>query len=225
MPEIKIEKYSGGKPNIDSSCRVCKRSTKHAIFSGAQLSGSEPMGYGDYFQWHNEYQIIQCLGCETVAFRQTHENSEDYYPVGPGDYEHAVSVDIFPNPEEGRNPIEDDFILPTNLDRIYTETIKSINNGQSVLTGIGIRAIVETVCKDKQASGKDLYQKINDLVTQGVLTKDGADILHKLRTLGNEAAHEVKPHDKVQLGLALDVIDHLLQGVYILPHYAKTKFK
>lgn len=183
------------------------------------------MGHGDYYQWNNEYQIIQCLGCETVSFRQTHENSEDYYQVGPDEYEHAVSVDIYPNPEEGRNLIEDDYLLPTNLHRIYSETIKSINNGQDVLTGIGIRAIVETTCKDKNASGKDLYEKINDLVTQGVLTKDGADILHKLRTLGNEAAHEVKPHDKVQLGLALDVIDHLLQGVYILPYHAKAKFK
>lgn len=225
MSEIKLKKYSEGKPNIDSSCRVCKRSTKHAIISGAQLSGSEPMGHGDYYQWNNEYQIIQCLGCETVSFRQTHENSEDYYQVGPDEYEHAVSVDIYPNPEEGRNLIEDDYLLPTNLHRIYSETIKSINNGQDVLTGIGIRAIVETTCKDKNASGKDLYEKINDLVTQGVLTKDGADILHKLRTLGNEAAHEVKPHDKVQLGLALDVIDHLLQGVYILPYHAKAKFK
>lgn len=225
MPEIEIKQYENGKPNIDSSCRVCKRITKHAIFSGVQLRGREPMGNDDYYQWYNEYQIIQCLGCEEIAFRQTHENSEDYYPVGPGEYEHAVTVEVFPNPEEGRSPIDDDFLLPTNLERIYSETIKSINNGQSVLTGIGIRAIVETVCKDKKANGKDLYGKINDLVAQGVLTKDGADILHKLRTLGNKSAHEVKPHDKVQLGLALDVIDHLLQGVYILPHHAKTKFK
>ena len=225
MPEIKIANISEGKPNIDSSCRICKRSTKHAILSGTELSGSTPMGHGDYFQWNNEYQIIQCLGCETVAFRETHENSEDYYQVGPDDYEHALSVDIYPNPEEGRNLIQDDYLLPIDLQRIYSETIKSINNGLAVLTGIGIRAIVETICKDKNAAGKDLYKKINDLVTQGVLTKDGADILHKLRTLGNEAAHEVKPHDKVQLGLALDVIDHLLQGVYILPHHAKIKFK
>ncbi|WP_305800612.1 hypothetical protein, partial [Thiolapillus sp.] len=39
----------------------------------------------------------------------------------------------------------------------------------------------------------------------------------ELRTLGNEAAHEVKPHNNATLTLALDVIDHLLKGVYILP--------
>jgi hypothetical protein len=92
------------------------------------------------------------------------------------------------------------------------------------LAGIGIRAIVETVCKDKESSGRNLASKIDDLVTQGVLTRDGANILHKLRTLGNESAHEVTPHDNVQLGLALDVVDHLLTGVYILPHHARAKF-
>ena len=39
----------------------------------------------------------------------------------------------------------------------------------------------------------------------------------ELRTLGNEAAHEVKPHNNATLALALDVIDHLIKGVYILP--------
>ncbi|WP_419601156.1 DUF4145 domain-containing protein, partial [Thiolapillus sp.] len=114
-------------------------------------------------------------------------------------------------------------LLPSNLQLIYNETIKSINFGQAVLTGMGIRAIVETVCKDinankdKNANRKDLCEKINDLATQGVLTKKDADILHKLRILGNEAAHEVKPHNNATLTLALDVIDHLLKGVYILP--------
>ncbi|WP_293886038.1 DUF4145 domain-containing protein [Thiolapillus sp.] len=100
---------------------------------------------------------------------------------------------------------------------IRGRAIKSINCGQAVLTGMGIRAIVETVCKNKNANGKDLCEKINDLVIQGVLTKKDADILHKLRTLGNEAAHEVKPHNNATLALALDVIDHLIKGVYILP--------
>lgn len=79
--------------------------------------------------------------------------------------------------------------------------------------------------KERNANGKDLFEKINDLATQGVLTKDGADILHKLRVLGNKAAHEVKPHSTEQLNLSMDVIEHLLLGVYIFPYHAKNKLK
>jgi hypothetical protein len=68
-------------------------------------------------------------------------------------------------------------------------------------------------------------EQIDDLTKQGVLTTDGAAILHKLRTLGNTAAHEVKPHTQKQLGLALDVVEHLLMGVYVLPARASSTFK
>jgi hypothetical protein len=46
----------------------------------------------------------------------------------------------------------------------------------------------------------------------------------KIRTLGNDAAHEVKPHKPKQLSLALDVCEHLMKGVYLLPHYAEETF-
>lgn len=79
--------------------------------------------------------------------------------------------------------------------------------------------------KEKNAAGKDLFEKINGLVVAGVLTKDGADILHKLRVLGNKAAHEVKAHSATELNLATDVVEHLLKAVYILPFHAKRTFK
>ena len=221
MANILTKKDSKVDQNVDVSCRKCRRSTKHSVLSDIQLNGNIDNDYS----WVDEYQIVQCRGCETMSFRKTHENSEDFYQTGPDDLENTLYVDIYPNPEENRKTVEDDRLLPGDLQRIYTETIKAINSSLPVLTGIGIRAIVETVCKDKDADGTRLNEKIDDLVEQGVLTKDDADILHRLRTLGNEAAHEVKPHDNLQLGLALDVIDHLLQGVYILPHHVKTRFK
>ena len=115
-------------------------------------------------------------------------------------------------------------MLPANVRRIYEETIGAMNNDQSVLAGIGIRALIETVCNDRKANGKNLMKRIDDLVKLGVLTAEGAAVLHKLRTLGNSAAHEVKPHTQAQLGLALDVVEHLLNGVYVLPAHAKTTF-
>jgi len=38
-----------------------------------------------------------------------------------------------------------------------------------------------------------------------------------MRILGNEAAHEVKPHSEETLNLAMDVVEHMLNDVYILP--------
>ena len=210
----------------DVSCMECKRITRHSILVSVDVNGHQEFDkFFTYYYIYN-YQVIQCLGCETISFRKASSDSESYeYDEMEDSTVHAVEEDLYPNRDEGRTPTKDSKLLPPSIERIYQETIKAINNHQPVLTGIGIRAIVETVCKDKSANGKDLSEKINDLVKIGVLTLDGSKILHKIRTLGNEAAHEVKPHKAEQLSLALDVCEHLLQGVYILPHYAKQTFK
>lgn len=211
----------------DVACSTCKRSTKHKILTNIYLTGEYGQEqYGEFYafvDWIDDYQIIECQGCESISFRKIYSDSENTEPIGPDEYIQVESEDIFPNPE-GRDVIEDNHLLPADLKRIYEETLNALNSDQPVLSGIGVRAIIETVCKEKGTTGRTLYDKINDLVTQGVLTNDGASILHKLRTLGNDAAHEVKPHTQSQLGLAFDVIDHLLKGVYILPHHASAKF-
>jgi hypothetical protein len=208
---------------IDVPCTECKRSTKHKVLASADLDVEEWYG-NNSLQYDGHHQIIQCQGCETTSFRIVSTNSEDYEPVD----DHFVCVEsetLYPSRNEGRTPIKDTHLLPPNVQRIYDETIKAMNNDQPVLAGIGIRALVETICKDKQATGQNLFDKINDLIKIGVLTADGAAILHQIRTLGNDAAHEVKPHKAEQLLLALDVCEHLLQGCYLLPYYAKQTFK
>lgn len=227
MTNITIEKDKNIGEILNAPCGTCKRNTRQKILSDIEVSGLEETEDTFIYGWNDQNQIIQCQGCESILFRKTHMNSDDmegYQSSDGWDMSHKLFEDYYPNPERNRTSIEDDYILPNNLQRIYKETIAALNNNSPVLAAIGIRAIIETVCKDKNTSGKDLNTRINDLVVQGVLTKDGSAILHKLRSLGNEAAHEVKPHSNVQLGLAFDVIEHLLQGVYILPHHANSKF-
>lgn len=95
-------------------------------------------------------------------------------------------------------------------------------NELPVLAGVGIRALVESVCNEKKASGSNLAQRIDSLVPLGILTRDAAKTLHSLRILGNRAAHEVKPHSIAKLRIALDIAENLLTNVYVIPHQAKS---
>lgn len=209
---------------VDVPCIQCRRSTKHKVLVSADLSGEDWYG-SNSVQYNVHHQITQCQGCETITFRTSSTNSEDLEYDRNGELEYVETTDFYPSRNEGRTALKDSHLLPSNVRRIYDETLKAMNGDQSVLAGIGLRALIETVCKDRQAAGANLVAKIDSLVTIGVLTQDGAEILHKIRTLANDAAHEVKPHSSEQLGLALDVAEHLLQGVYVLPHYAKKTFK
>lgn len=213
---------SGGDRMEDVACVNCKIETKHLVLAFVKVDGENWYGENCY-QYQEEYQIIQCRGCETITYRDTSTNSEDF-EWGPEGSTYIATTNLYPGRSVGRTPHKDAILLPLDIQRIYLETIKAMNNEQPVLAGVGIRAIVESICKNKQAAGGNLVAKIDALVPLGVLTLEGAKILHKLRTMGNDAAHEVKPHTMEQLALALNVCEHLFLGVYILPQQAEQMF-
>ena len=83
--------------------------------------------------------------------------------------------------------------------------------------------VIESYRSNDVAKAQSIIQvekRIDDLVAKGYLTTSGADILHRTRVLGNEAAHEVQAATLEQLNAALDIAEHLLNGAYVLPHVA-----
>jgi Domain of unknown function (DUF4145) len=198
---------------IDVACSKCAGRTTHQVILSLDQYG-EDTSY-DISWWHH-YQIVRCGGCKTVSFREMSSNSEEVYQVSEDEWEHAEHERLYPPRVEGRKDLGDDVAyLPVEIQRIYSETIQALSGDSPVLAGMGLRALVETVCKERKAKGRDLQKKIDDLETQRVLTPGGAKILHKIRTLGNAAAHEVKPHTVKQLALAMEIVEHLLRDVYI----------
>lgn len=204
-------------------CKECSRETTHKIVASYLERGSEDCGRDQSVDWNERNQIIQCLGCETVSFRVAGTCSENYEHDCDGDMYYNETVKYYPGRSEGLKAINS-YLLPPNVQSIYQETILAIENEQNVLAGIGVRALIETICKDLSAEGKDLYNKINSL-EKSIVTKEGVDTLHKLRVLGNDAAHEVKKHNKQQLSLAIQIIEHMLDGTYIIPHKVSEVFK
>lgn len=204
-------------------CIKCSGRTAHEVVASVDQSGSEAQ---DSLQWWHHYQIIKCKGCNILSYREASYTSEDYIQIAIDEWELVEDEKLYPSRIEGRKDLGEDILyLPSDLARIYRETAAALTNNLPILAGIGLRAIVETVCKEKKASGKDLYNKINDLVVQRVITPVDADILHKVRSLGNSSAHEVKPHTSTQLSLAMGVLENMLKAVYILPILIKNEFE
>lgn len=205
-------------------CLRCAGRTDHIIVSAYQVRGDEESGDWS-FSWTEDHQIIQCLGCKSISFRLAKSNSEDYVHDEQGECFYPEDVSLYPARVEGLKHLDGDLIyLPNQIRRIYEETTKALANQQPVLAGIGLRALVESLCKDNNAQGKNLANKIDDLVNLKILTPNDASILHNIRTLGNDSAHEAKPHNEMQLQLAITVAENLLRSVYILPAKANAAF-
>lgn len=218
-----LNKTQGKEINIP--CSTCSGKPAHNVAVSLDVTGEETYPGGFEFNWNAHYQIAQCLGCKAVSFRKVSTNSEDIYHFDDNEIEYVETESIYPSRIAGRKALGDDTrYLPAVVHSMYLETLSALANQSHVLAGIGVRALLELVCKEKSATGKDLFHKIDSLVASNSLTPASAAILHKIRALGNAAAHEVKPHTEKQLGLAMDVIEHLMKETFILPKQIEAEF-
>ena len=165
---------------------------------------------------HDEYQICRCVGCETVRFRWVSWWSGDFGPRGT-----VPTVRVFPERVTRRWAQVESGDLPEIVQRIYAETVKALNAGATILAGGGLRAIVEAICKEQNVSGKTLMEKVDALESKGFLTRPQAELLHEERYIGNAALHEITPPAAPDLEDGLDIVEGLLNTLYVLPEKAE----
>lgn len=201
-------------------CDCCRTTSVHLVVAAVDYRMALDDD-GDFREWGTA-QVTKCQGCETIGFRQTyrtntHPDTEEL--LFPPRNRHKLAGHLY--------LCDGIWSLPEIIRKIYVETLSAIQHDMPTLTGMGVRAIIEAVCKHQKVKGGDLFNKIGNLVASGMLTSSGAKILHSIRLLGNEAAHAIKPTTEKQAIAAMKVIDHLLLGAYILPDEAKVlpKFK
>ena len=216
-------------------CIECDNSTNHTVLTSIHRSGDDRDGeYSIY--WKMDYEIIQCMGCESISFRIESFNSEDdccFNAEGDAE-EYKPKETLYPPRTMGIKSLEKAYFLPHSIKEIYDETTAALLNSSPILAGIGLRTILEAICvmcmdkkdeKDEKDCRWTLEKKINKLVEMKILTSDRANVLHNIRLLGNDAAHETKAHNNKKLHLAMNVIKHLLYEVYILPEESSLTFK
>jgi hypothetical protein len=206
------------KKELWAPCATCGRLTAHEALTEVDLHDATPDGD---IQWGSSHYTIKCCGCKTVSFCEESTCTEDVIQDEEGnDLQLAVTQKVYPGRVAGRPLLDNYYRLPYGVAQIYQQTHEAICYKQTILAGIGLRAIVEAVCEEKAAVGSDLSKKIDDLIVKSVIIRSGAEVLHSIRLIGNASAHEVKANSEEELATALEVVEHLLMGVYLIPQKA-----
>ena len=152
----KVELNRSQNKEIELPCVKCTGKTTHKVLVSVDIRGEETDGDWS-IQWNDDYQIVQCGGCKSKSFRNVSSNSEDYYQISETEWEHGEYENLYPSRIEGRRTLEDEaHYLPNKVQRIYKETIQALSNNSPILAGIGLRALIETICKEKSAEGSNL---------------------------------------------------------------------
>ena len=196
-------------------CQACQRETNHDVL----YDESETMLIEDGSKIWKCYETIRCLGCGTISFHYSEchtENSDRHSRLL------SAKSQYFPKERFFRNPIKCVQKLPVNTQNIYLEVLASLNEDLPILTAIGLRALIESVCRERAYKWTNLYNGIEDFSINGILSFTQVEFLHACRFLGNSAAHEIATPSREQLISALDIIETLLTTIYILPDKAKV---
>ncbi len=207
---------------MKSYCTICNRQTNQLVLQEVTKKyHEEETGW-----WEDSaFQIIQCAGCDEISFRKLYNNAQAQSHT----HEDTTDQELYPQRGAHSRPIKPYRGLPLSINTIYRETIDSFNGDLTLLCSVGVRAIIEAICLDKlisegkvkDSSGKErvsksLDGKISGLSLKGFLTPDNVDILHELRFLGNESVHKLYKPPISELALAIDIIELVLENIYII---------
>jgi hypothetical protein len=201
--------------NSKDYCPKCQTETNHKCIYGKKIK-SHPH---DDFQWEENYETIECLGCENVQFRIRNSDEGMIHIVFDGQDESAEYYDeskYYPKNIANHQLLRDRYELPEKLRVIYIESIESLRNNCYILAGVGLRAIIEAICIDKEIAGRNLEKKINNLVKNKLITEKDGNRLHSIRFLGNDSVHEMDVPSKEKLRIALDIVEHLIKNLYLV---------
>jgi hypothetical protein len=239
------------KINEKVYCERCKRKTNHGVLHKQTNGYAGP----EDLRWEENHYISFCLGCDTVNFVRIYsDESMVVYDPYEEEYNHIEDISVYPS--EPIN-VKNGFIgwnehqekqfhnLPELIQMLYIEVIKAYNANLYLLSAIGLRMVVEGICKDltiidgpvidditgsnkidengKEIRSKKLVGQINGLIERGVIVQAQSRILHEIRVLGNQTAHELTKPKVRTIYAGIEIIESILHIIYELDKYSIIK--
>ncbi len=192
-------------------CNRCSGDTNHeSVWEGRRVEDLYFTGDteedGPSVEELTVFRVWRCFGCETVQLELSSYADFD-------DHSHSV---YYPKPT--RTSVKAKYFtkLPSKLKTIYKESVACYNSGAGTLCAIGLRGLIEGICRDQKIAGRTIEKKIDGL--KKVLPLNIVNNLHSLRFMGNQAAHELEPPSGYDLAVALEICEDLLNYLYELDY-------
>lgn len=224
MKEKKVKTFVRQKAWL--FCNKCRNRTKHTCKmehypTESRLRFEPDFAEADgtkYFGIAQFYRFWVCDGCGDGLLEDCRDGCK---VVGSdGDYYHCEPQEVSWHPDRSERsvPVRSYANLPRSVASIYYETVFSHHRCLYLLCGMGLRSLIEAICVDQKIDGKNLAGKIEGL--RRILPAKTAEKFHALRSIGNQAAHELKESQPDELHLGIEICEDVLNFLYELDHRA-----
>ena len=149
---------------IKLSCQKCQCETNHKVLSSYSATYSDEE---NDIQAKTDYLVVSCCGCESISMATISSSSEDIDYNNDGSWEYVNNVKQYPEPKIGYDKLRYEYNIPEYIRNIYKQTCNSIANRDYILAGIGLRTIIEAICKIEKMPGRNLQNRITNLAKNG----------------------------------------------------------
>jgi len=196
---------------IKAPCNDCSRETDHVVLKSHKTSGSDHDGSG----WMTTFDMIECCGCHFISLKRTFDFTEH----------DDLVVEYFPPPISRRKPnwIGDlAFNVPVDLEiyELIEEVYSALHANNRRLVTMGARALLDMAITDKVKDVGGFGQKQDALEKEGFASKKQREVLEAALDAGNAATHRGHCPTTKQLEQVMDIVESVLQQIYVLPQAA-----
>lgn len=104
--------------------------------------------------------------------------------------------------------------LPSKFQTLLGEVYQS--QEMQALSSMGLRTVIDMACNDLVGDIGGLSQKLTALKEKGHINSNERAVLEIAVNVGNASAHRGHNPTAEDLNTLLDIVEHLLQGIYVL---------
>lgn len=110
--------------------------------------------------------------------------------------------------------------MPADIRRVMREIYRCLGADTCVLPMMGLRTVLDLLIVEQVEDTGTFAQKLERLQTKGVISERNRNVLEAALDAGNAAAHRAWAPKLVQVHSVLDIVENLLQSVYLLDELA-----
>jgi hypothetical protein len=197
-PEARVERVH---------CNRCLQETNHKVLFSHERSeedeiDGEPVG----ITFTDSYSLLECLGCGDLTFRWKQTSSA---------FEGEQTA-LFP-PRTSRSIPKWELQLPLEIQELLREVYNALHVDGRRLAMMGARTIVERTMILKTGNDLGTFEKnLCDFQDAGFLSKRNREFLQTALEVGHAAAHRAHSAEPDVINTVMDIIENLLQAVFVL---------